>query len=56
MLVNHPSKIGGHPTPNSFPNKAIGEQNVMKSSDHFKAISGDKTVDSSFHNLCQVYF
>ncbi|XP_031270397.1 uncharacterized protein LOC116128784 isoform X2 [Pistacia vera] len=54
MLVNHPSKTGGHPTPNSFPNKAIGEQNVMKSSDHCKAISGDKTVDSSFHDLCQV--
>lgn len=56
MLLNHPSKIGGHPTLNSFPSEAIGEQNVMKSNDLCKAISGEKTVDSSFHNFFLVYF
>lgn len=56
MVVNHPITIGGHPSPIFCPNKATGEQNVIKSSDHCKPVSCDKTIDSSFHNLCQVYF
>ncbi|XP_044507926.1 uncharacterized protein LOC123227264 isoform X3 [Mangifera indica] len=54
MVVNHPITIGGHPSPIFCPNKATGEQNVIKSSDHCKPVSCDKTIDSSFHNLCQV--
>ncbi|KAL5733279.1 hypothetical protein ACOSQ2_032971 [Xanthoceras sorbifolium] len=54
LALNHPRKVGDHHPSGSVVSKATRKHNEMNSIDYHKAISGDKTAEPSFNNLCQL--